>query len=55
MKREIARYVSECDACQRVKAIHKKSAVATFDNSQVEMGRYLDGLYSKLAHYFKGI
>lgn len=26
MKREIARYVSQCDASQRVKAIHKKSA-----------------------------
>ena len=26
MKREIARYVSECDTCQRVKAIHQKPA-----------------------------
>ena len=26
MKREIARYVSECDTCQRVKASHLKSA-----------------------------
>lgn len=26
MKKEIAKYVSECDTCQRVKAIHQKSA-----------------------------
>ena len=26
MKREIARYVSECDTCQRVKASHLRSA-----------------------------
>ena len=26
MKREIAKYVSECDVCQRVKAVHQKSA-----------------------------
>ena len=26
MKREIAQYVSECDVCQRVKAVHQKSA-----------------------------
>ena len=26
MKREIARYVSECDTCRRVKAIHQKPA-----------------------------
>jgi hypothetical protein len=26
MKREIARYVSECDICQRVKASHLKTA-----------------------------
>jgi hypothetical protein len=26
MKREIAKYVSECDTCQRVKASHLKSA-----------------------------
>ena len=28
MKREIARYVSECDTCQRVKASHLRSAGA---------------------------
>jgi hypothetical protein len=28
MKREIAQYVSECDTCQRIKAIHLKSAGA---------------------------
>ena len=26
MKREIAQYVSECDVCQRVKAVHQKTA-----------------------------
>ena len=26
MKREIAKYISECDVCQRVKADHLKSA-----------------------------
>ena len=26
MKREIAQYVSECDICQRVKAVHQKTA-----------------------------
>jgi hypothetical protein len=28
MKREIAKYVSECDTCQRIKASHLKSAGA---------------------------
>ncbi|WVZ76647.1 hypothetical protein U9M48_024603, partial [Paspalum notatum var. saurae] len=37
MKREIAKYVSECDVCQRVKADHLKPAVPTWKWDDIHM------------------
>jgi hypothetical protein len=44
MKREIARYVTECDVCQRVKAVGRYSS--TFAYSIMEVGRILEWILS---------
>jgi ligand-binding sensor domain-containing protein len=46
MKREIAKYVSECDTCQRVKASHLKVAYTI-----MEMGRHKYGFYCWIAQH----
>jgi hypothetical protein len=42
MKREIAKYVSECDTCQRVKASHLKASgtLQPLPHSVMEVGRH---------------
>jgi hypothetical protein len=42
MKREIAKYLSECDTCRRVKADHLRPVL---EHSRVEVGKYLHGLH----------
>ena len=51
MKIEIAQYVAKCDTCQRVKAIHMKTAgsITFIASSILEVGRYLYGLHSGVA------
>ena len=48
MKREIARYVAECDVCQKVKVDQLKICwnAATLTNPSMEMGRHSHGFYS---------
>ncbi|WVZ52488.1 hypothetical protein U9M48_003542 [Paspalum notatum var. saurae] len=52
MKREIAKYVSECDVCQRVKADHLKPAAP--GSSRPEVGGYTHGLHCGIASHTKG-
>ncbi|WVZ89627.1 hypothetical protein U9M48_036006 [Paspalum notatum var. saurae] len=52
MKREIAKYVSECDVCQRVKADHLKPAAPS--SSRPEVGGYTHGLHCRIASHTKG-
>ncbi|WVZ63458.1 hypothetical protein U9M48_013089 [Paspalum notatum var. saurae] len=52
MKREIAKYVSECDVCQRVKADHLKPAAPS--SSRPEVGGYTHGLHCGIASHTKG-
>ncbi|WVZ90816.1 hypothetical protein U9M48_037078 [Paspalum notatum var. saurae] len=52
MKREIAKYVSECDVCQRVKADHLKPAAPSA--SRPEVGGYTHGLHCGIASHTKG-
>ncbi|WVZ52259.1 hypothetical protein U9M48_003335, partial [Paspalum notatum var. saurae] len=51
MKREIAKYVSECDVCQRVKADHLKPAAVS--NPNLEMGRCPHGFHCGTAPHTK--
>ncbi|WVZ58905.1 LOW QUALITY PROTEIN: hypothetical protein U9M48_009125 [Paspalum notatum var. saurae] len=52
MKREIAKYVSECDVCQRVKADHLKPAATS--SSGLEVGGHTYGFIVGLPHTLKG-
>ncbi|WVZ89621.1 LOW QUALITY PROTEIN: hypothetical protein U9M48_036000 [Paspalum notatum var. saurae] len=56
MKREIAKYVSECDVCQRVKADHLKPAgmLQPLASSRPEVGGYTHGLHCRIASHTKG-
>jgi hypothetical protein len=47
MKREIAKFVSECHTCQRVKAQHQSpdGLMQPLNIPKVEVGRNWDGLY----------
>jgi hypothetical protein len=53
MKREIARYVSECDICQRVKASHLKTAgiLQPLPISLLEVGGYQHGFHRWLTQH----
>ena len=53
MKREIAKYVAECDTCQRVKASHLKVAgtLQPLPISVLEMGRYQHGFHRGFTEY----
>src|SRR4051812_16700071 len=48
MKRDIARYVAECDVCRRIKAEHQRPA-GTLQPSRVEMGQSQYGLHHWLS------
>ena len=52
MKREIAKYVSECHTCQRVKAEHQSTAgkIKTLTNSPLEVGRNRNGFCDRITH-----
>jgi len=56
MKQEIARYVVECDVCQRVKAEHLKPA-GTLQPllSFMEVGKYCNGFYHRVTKAFPRI
>jgi hypothetical protein len=51
-KREIAKYVSECHTCQRVKAEHQSPTgkLQPVAYSQVEVGRNRNGFCYRLTH-----
>ena len=55
MKREIDKYISECDTCQRVKASHLKVAGLRFTSTVaypiVEMGRHKYGFHCWIAKH----
>ncbi|WVZ89366.1 hypothetical protein U9M48_035784 [Paspalum notatum var. saurae] len=57
MKREIAKYVSECDVCQRVKADHLKHAgmLRPLASSRPEVGGYTHGLHCRIASHTEGV
>jgi hypothetical protein len=53
MKREIVKYVSKCDMCQRVKADHLRPAgnLQRLSVFRVEMGKHLHGLHCGFASH----
>jgi hypothetical protein len=56
MKREIAKYVSECDTCRRVKVDHLRPTGNLQPLSiRVEMGKHLYGLHCGFAPHLKEV
>jgi hypothetical protein len=55
MKREIAKYISECDTCERIKASHLKAAgpLQPLSHTILEMGGHLHGFYRRIAQYLQ--
>ena len=57
MKQEIAKYVSECDTCRRVKASHLRSGgpLQPLEYSILKVGGYQYRFHCRLTQNFKGV